>query len=343
MEENVAVKKEFQTGLAKVQDLYMKQVNSAMEKASLKLSATQTQNVMTCIQAMKTALAKSKLDFNDVDQSSVMDCLEKVALFNLNCASIPSECYIVIRGTVMQIGIQGAGYESLVSKYGRNVKRLYQPWLVREKDEFKYPHYKGIEIEPPEWTPTGKGIVVRVVYPVIMKDDSVQYLIAERADVVRNLIAHIANNLMHSPNKDAVLKKCEGKTLEQILGDKELCLAGNVSPAWQNQQSSEQMITTKMKNNVLRGFPKEFDNTFIEEKYEATNDDDAETNAVVEEKPALELDADQKAKEDVDTKTGEVVETPPSDFGNDDKKEKTDVPKEEAKEATAPASDDFPF
>ena len=45
--------------------------------------------------------------------------------------------------------------------------------------------------------PTGKGKVVRVVYPIEMSDGTIEYHIAEREDVVKNLIAHINQNLMN--------------------------------------------------------------------------------------------------------------------------------------------------
>ncbi len=39
----------------------------------------------------------------------------------------------------------------------------------------------------PEWGPTGKGKVVRVVYPIEMSDGTIEYHIAEREDVVKKI------------------------------------------------------------------------------------------------------------------------------------------------------------
>jgi hypothetical protein len=347
MANEVAKKDEaYKSGLSKVQETYLKSVASTMEHVGLKMNTEQTQNVMTCVQAMNAAIDKKGYKFNQISQSSITDCLEKVAVLNLNCSSIPAECYVSLRGFDMTVGVQGAGYETLVAKYGTNVKRLYQPWLVREKDDFKYPHYKGIEIDPPEWTPKGVGKVIRVVYPIAMTDNSVQYLISERADVVRNLVAHISNNLLGKENKEKkkqVIAKCEGKTLEQILADKEICMAGNVSPAWTSPQSQEQMIITKMKNNVLKNFPKTFSNTFIQTEYENASQEDEAPTAPEPEK-AIDLTADTDSREEVDSDTGEVAENAPADFGSKQKEEEKPAKKEEPKqEEKHDTDDDLPF
>lgn len=57
---------------------------------------------------------------------------------------------------------------------------------------------KGIEVEPPTWEEKGlSNKVVRVVYPVKLKDGTIEYLISERESVKVNLIAHIRNNMMN--------------------------------------------------------------------------------------------------------------------------------------------------
>lgn len=51
-------------------------------------------------------------------------------------------------------------------------------------------------MEPPEWEPSGKGEVIRVVYPIEYMDGRIEYHFGERDDVLKNLYAHISNNLM---------------------------------------------------------------------------------------------------------------------------------------------------
>ena len=70
-------------------------------------------------------------------------------------------------------------------------------WLVRSGDSFSYGKRKGIEVEPPEWEPTGKGEVVRVVYPIEYADGHTEFHFGERDDVLKNLYAHLSNNLMN--------------------------------------------------------------------------------------------------------------------------------------------------
>ena len=92
---------------------------------------------------------------------------------------------------------EGDGNDALLRNYGNDVK-VYPCWIVKEEDEFTYPKRKGIEVEPPTWEEKGlSNKVVRVVYPVKLKDGTIEYLISERESVKVNLIAHIRNNMMN--------------------------------------------------------------------------------------------------------------------------------------------------
>src|SRR5690606_8989357 len=127
-------------------------------------------------------------------------------------------------------------------RFGRGVKHVHQFWLVREDDDFQYPTYEGIELTPPKWTPKGTGKVIRVVYPIEKKSGNIEYHIAEREDVIKNLIAHINNNLMNETfgiaknrfeatakqraeiqeKKNEIIEKAKGLGLDGALADPEL-------------------------------------------------------------------------------------------------------------------------
>ena len=118
-----------------------------------------------------------------------------------------------------------------------------------------------------------------------------EYLIAERSDVVRNLIAHIKNNLMNETfgiakdrysateaqrkqideKKNEIIEQLKNKSIEEILGD--AALANYISPAWKDEQSSEAMIIRKMRNNITKKYPKNFENAFLERVYNESTDE----------------------------------------------------------------------
>ena len=48
----------------------------------------------------------------------------------------------------VEFGIEGDGFDALVARFGRGVKKIHPIWLVREDDDFKYPRYVGLDITP---------------------------------------------------------------------------------------------------------------------------------------------------------------------------------------------------
>lgn len=294
---NTKVVKKVNTALSDAQSTFLATITETLKSSDIDLKDDQRQNVMLAIQKMYNLLTPKGLSFSMIGASSILNTLESVATLNLNISATPAECYITLIKTfdekldekgyyrtdyshahwAFNFGIQGAGYRKLVEQYGIDVDKLYSAWTVRENDNFVYPHYKGIEMTPPEWTPTGKGKVIRVVQPIRHCDGYIEYLISEREDVKNNLLAHISNNLIRDQETlKQILDKCKNMTIDQILDDAEICASGKVSPAWRSPQSRESMITTKMKNNILRNYPKNFNNSFISAQY-----DDSATNEAI--------------------------------------------------------------
>ena len=173
------------------------------------------------------------------------------------------------------MGIEGDGNDALLRNYGAGVDTVYPVWLVKEGDDFKFPKRIGLDVTPPEWEEKGlSNKVIRVVYPVKMKDGTIQYLMADREGVKVNLIAHIRNNMMNETfgickdrykatdaqkeqikaKKDEILdavRACE--TIEDILA----CDIAKpfISAAWLD--TPESMIARKMRNNAIKKFPKD--------------------------------------------------------------------------------------
>ena len=243
----------------------------------------------TCAMAAMTSIYQlvknSGVDIKTMDTSNLREIVGQCASLKLNANAVPRECYFQLRNQKIgdswvkkiEMGIEGDGNDAILRQFGENVDTVYPVWIVKEGDTFVYPKHKGLEITPPEWEQTGTSEKVeRVVYPVKLKDGTVQYLIAEREGVKVNLFAHIRNNMMNetfgickdrykatdaekkkiAEKKEEIfdtLRKCE--TLEEMLA----CETARpfISAAWLD--TPENMIVRKMRNNAIKKFKKNYD------------------------------------------------------------------------------------
>lgn len=309
-------KKEFSTYLANVNDAYMGMVERQMETNHIELSDYSKRCVLNAIGAINQVLDKSGINFNspDLDQSNLTSVLLNVAHLELNPIAQPSECYFQIRNVKgadgkykkqIEFGIQADGYDAILSRFGRGVKKVYPHWLVRADDKFVYPRYDGITYMPPQWEPCGSGEVVRVVYPILHHDDTLHFYIGERADVLNNLMAHINNNMMNETfgiaenrykatpaqltkiNERKAELKAKAKQLGfSALDDAEL--APYISPSWKEDFSRESMIIRKIRNNIVKKIPKDFGSPAIFESYsEATSESYSNIKQTITENTAI--------------------------------------------------------
>lgn len=243
----------------------------------------------TCAMAAMTniyQLVKSSgVDIKSIDTSNLREIVGQCASLKLNANAVPRECYFQLRKKkvgssyvqVVEMGIEGDGNDAILRNFGENVDTVYPVWIVHEGDLFTYPKYRGVEIVPPEWEQTGQSDKAdKVVYPVKLKDGTVQYLISERQSVKTNLFAHVRNNLMNEcfgiaenrykasdeqlseikRRKEEIfddLRKCE--TVEEMLE----CQSARpfISAAWLD--TPESMIVRKMRNNAIKKFKKNYD------------------------------------------------------------------------------------
>ena len=211
---------------------------------------------------------------------------ERLQVLNLTPNAVPRECYYTLTTKkvgsdyekTIEMGIEGDGNDSLLRNFGINIETVYPCWLVKEGDDFKFPRKIGVESTPPEWESKGLSEkVVRVVYPIKLKDGTIDYLISERNSVKLNLFAHIRNNMMNETfglvkggkktrydATDAEKKLIEDKKKE-IYDELKLCetledmLANQkaipfISAAW--LETPESMIVRKMRNNAIQKISK---------------------------------------------------------------------------------------
>lgn len=344
-EQKQEAKKEFKTNLTKVNEAYLPMITNQLENNNIKLTEYSKSCVANAISAINNVLDTNGIAWGDssLDTNGITQILLSVAALQLNATANPRECYFQLRNVSVkdkenktiwkkkiEMGIEGDGYDALVSRFGRDVKKIFPHWLVREEDEFKYPRYSGLEASPPEWQPKGTGKVVRVVYPILSTDNCVDYYISERADVKKNLIAHISNNLMNetfgvcadrykandeqkqqiAEKKRELLNKAKELDLDALLDSADF--DKYISPAWKEEQSRESMIIRKMRNNIVKKIPKNFASSLENELFNENSDETYRAyNAEyveVEEQPLEPVMLADGTK--VDIETGEVKSQP---------------------------------
>lgn len=312
--ENKPAEVKFKTDLSVATEYYIGLLQKQIREGGAEFDEYSGKCVLAAMGAINNMIHNKGMTFNDLNSSNLNEILIKIATLKLNANAVPRECYFQIRNVnvakkgekaiwekQIEFGIEGDGNDAILARYGRDVKKVHQVWLVREKDRFVYPKHNGLEMTAPQWEPTGQGEVIRVVYPIVKTDNTVEYYIGERRDVVKNLYAHIRNNLMDKTfgiakdrfnatdkeqqqieaKKKEILDKAKAlNDLDKILDSEEL--APYISPAWKEYQSREQMIIRKMRNNVVKKIPKDFGSALVAEQYNMMDDTYREVHAEIE-------------------------------------------------------------
>lgn len=318
--------KSLNTQLSIATEYYMGTIKKQMMEGGAEFDAYSGKCVLSAMGAINNMIHNQGMVFNDMNTSNINEILIKIATLKLNANAVPRECYFQIRNVnvgkkgeekwekQIEMGIEGDGNDAILARYGRDVKKVHQVWLVREGDKFVYPKHNGLDMTAPQWEPTGQGKVIRVVYPIVKNDNTVEYYIGERRDVVNNLFAHISNNLMNEDfgiitgtkkdkygksvprtrydatpeeKKQIAAKKKEILNIARELNDLDKILDSEelspyISPAWKEYQSREQMIIRKMRNNVVKKIPKDFGSAIAAEQYNLMDDTYKEIHAEIE-------------------------------------------------------------
>ena len=316
------------TGLGKAQEYYMGEIGTIATNNRVQLDAEQMACGNNMIAAMFNLASKDGLQLNSFDRNEIIQILQKVTMLRLNVTAEPHECYLITRnqkignnwGKKFEFGIEGDGNDKLLRKYGVNVAKLHDFWVIREHDKFTYPSFNGLDITPPTWEPKDYySKVMKVVYPIEKKDGKIEWSIAEREGVTINLLAHINQNVMKNKDytdaaKAKLTERIANMTLDELFADQE-CLK-IMSPAWAAPHSRESMILRKMRNNATRRYPKEFSSAFQELTYAETIDD-TPRDARIDAEAALEAEVEQHAGTEqierpvqFDEATGEVINEP---------------------------------
>ena len=204
----VAEKKEFTTALSRWSNEITGLIAKDYEACGVIFDEYSRKCAMEAVGSIYNLVKNDgKANMNSLDTSNLRGIVENCAGLKLNPSAYPRECYFQLRNVkrgnewvkVVEMGIEGAGYDSLLSHYGKDVEQVYPYWVVKEGDTYIPPKHKGLELTPPEWEENGlSDKAVRVVYPVKLTDGTVTYLTADRASVKVNLLAHVKQNMMNA-------------------------------------------------------------------------------------------------------------------------------------------------
>lgn len=357
------------TELSITTNKYMEIIKNQMYEGGAEFDEYSGKCVIAAMGSINEMVHRQGIALSELNTSNMNELLIKVASMKLNANASPRECYFQVRNVnvapkgskavwekQIEMGIEGDGNDAILARFGRDVKKVCQHWEVRENDMFKFPMYNGTEMTAPQWQPTGQGKVIRVVYPIIKTDNTVEYYFAERKDVVRNLMAHISNNLMNKTfglaesryeADDKQLAKIDAKKKEimdkvKSLGELDAILdceelAQYISPAWREPQSREQMIIRKMRNNITKKIPKDFDSSIAANSFNMMDDTYREVHAEIEQNENSvvytmdESDVHERPADDDNTEQG-----------TDESPEPTTTQEPEAKEEPTPEDNGLP-
>lgn len=285
MSENTAVAQRSISSLSWWSNEITNMVAADYKDCGLELDDYSKKCALTAMEHIFNLIKNSGIDIKTFDTSNLRDIVGNCASLKLNANSVPRECYFQLRKKkignnyvqTVEMGIEGDGNDAILRNFGENVEMVYPVWIVKEGDAFTYPKYKGVEITPPEWEQSGASEKTdKIVYPVKLKDGTMQYLIAERQSVKTNLFAHVRNNLMNETFGICENRyKASDKQLEEIKERKEVIFEAlrkcdkveemleceparpYISAAWLD--TPESMIVRKMRNNAIKKFKKNYD------------------------------------------------------------------------------------
>lgn len=339
MANEVAQKQDFNTALSVYTNRFVGLLKTDFEEAGIEFDDYSKQCVVAAMSSIYQLVQSNKADMNQLNNSTLRNVLGQVSSLRLNANAMPRECYFTLRKRqnangnweqVVELGIEGDGNDALLRQFGNEVDKVYPVWMVKDGDEFTYPKRKGIEVEPPTWEEKGLSQkVIRVVYPVKLKDGTIEYLISERESVKTNLIAHIRNNMMNetfgickdrykaTPEQKEQIKEKKSEIMEEVrkcetLEDMLNCEVAKpyISAAWLD--TPEQMFVRKMRNNAIKKFPKnlnsmasssllQMDDTYKASREEISENENSQPfeveGNVVAEAEAVEVEAPDFAKE----------------------------------------------
>ena len=308
---------------------YLDKIMEISKKTDIEFGEYQRVCVMNALyKAEKVALANG-YTVNSFQPKDIFFMLQQVAFLEINLSAVPAEGNIIIRKEkdkfgnekpVLEFGIEGAGNDRILAKFGSNVKR-FKYHIVYEGDEFTPGYVDGWEEKLPKLVRKFKSVKPIMAYYLIERNDGLtDVMYATLDDVKKSLIAGAKQN----GADDKLLREIEKTDTYTLISDeawtkrvieKEYKYKDNKTGKWEVKKytsplfnpsytsggSRDNMVERKLRNHATRKYPKNFDKTLLRELYEETFEEEKlyKKNQIIDAEERLEL-----AQEEFDTKTG---------------------------------------
>jgi hypothetical protein len=249
-----------------------------------------------------TVISNLSDDINDFPRDNVISTVQNLMYLRLNPANAEVALTTRYKGKqkTVEMSVMGVGYDALLRNFGVNVLKVHEAWLIREKDQYVPQEFVGIKATEPRWkrgegSKEQRGKVVRIVYPVELKDGEVIYLEGDREDVKISLIAQAKQNMMKASDKqeaERILREMEELSIDVLISDPKwrdktikTKKFDNENKKWLEEDvkifndtytghSRENMLERKMRNHAIRKYPKNLDNILVREAYESTYEEE---------------------------------------------------------------------
>ena len=341
---------------------YVDKIKTFAEELQIKFTDYQQNCVVNAVRTINPLLEKNGYTWQSFGVDNIITVLQQTAFLELNPSATPHECYYIVRKNwkkeggrkvptmpTLEFGIEGAGNDLILQKFGRDVAEL-KSYIVYDGDEFTEGFLDGWDMTLPKYRRkfiTNKPI--KVVYLIKKTNGEIDIQYSDTQDVKKSLLANAKQN----GADDKLLRKINKLGLYEILED-EKWLDHKISktygsntyttplfnPSYTSPISMYNMIERKLRNHATRKYPKNFNHKEVSTLYEDTFDEKysekgevitAEehveiANTEFEDKTATKpLEKVKKVEKDdrkplkVEEKVEEIIEktnaSDPSDFG----------------------------
>ena len=144
----VAQKQEFTTGLSQWTNTITGLVSRDFEQNGVQYDEYSKQCAMNAMGAIFQLVQNTdKADMNNLNNSNLREVVAQCASLKLNANAMPREVYFQLRSKqingqwckMVEMGVEGDGYDSMLRHFGDNINTVYPVWLVKEGDDFTYP------------------------------------------------------------------------------------------------------------------------------------------------------------------------------------------------------------
>jgi hypothetical protein len=274
---------------------YVDKIKTFAEELQIKFTDYQQNCVVNAVRTINPLLEKNGYTWQSFGVDNIITVLQQTAFLELNPSATPHECYYIVRKNwkkeggrkvptmpTLEFGIEGAGNDLILQKFGRDVAEL-KSYIVYDGDEFTEGFLDGWDMTLPKYRRkfiTNKPI--KVVYLIKKTNGEIDIQYSDTQDVKKSLLANAKQN----GADDKLLRKINKLGLYEILED-EKWLDHKISktygsntyttplfnPSYTSPISMYNMIERKLRNHATRKYPKNFNHKEVSTLYEDTFDE----------------------------------------------------------------------